>query len=144
MKIMNQYDDFPDFMLSVVNAAVRKLPGLFRDETVRLDVEKALHEGWEYFTSITSVIDRSELTDRDYLALSKNTWLAFATLGLGADSSTGGSAMLINLQRHREIPIAIRNVGLMYKTRFENLLGERVSIDSLVEKASDELVRMIK
>lgn len=141
---MNQYEDFPEFLLEALKLAEKKHKSLFQNKTLMDNIEMALHEGWEYFVSITSVIDRPEMTEKVYSMLACNTWLARITLGLGAVTSSGGSGLVMNLQKHREIPVAIRNVGLMYKNQFDSHKGEQNYLDDLKGEVSRELVRWIE
>lgn len=141
---MNQYEDFHAFMLSVMNLSEKKHPNSFQDKEVMKNVKLALGEGWEYFVSITSAIDHPKMTEKEYSMLASNTWLARITLGLGAITPLGGSGLVMNLQKHREIPVAIRNVGLMYKDQFDSHKGEQNYLDDLKGEVSMKIVRLME
>lgn len=142
--VVNQYEDFEEFLLAALKLAENKHQSLIQNRTLMNNIEMALHEGWEYFVSITSVIDRPEMTEKVYSMLASNTWLARITLGLGAITPLGGSGLVMNLQKHREIPVAIRNVGLMYKDKFDSHKGEQNYLDELKGEVSMKIVRSME
>lgn len=141
---MNKYEDYSAFLLSTIDLAKEQQPGLFQNTIVWEDIKKILGIGWEYFISITSVIDRPEITENDYFTLSKNAWLATQTLVLGRETTMGASELVLNLHKHREIPLAIKAVGLKYKDRFERSEEKEMYLDVLMEEVAETLKQQLK
>ncbi|MDE6176527.1 MAG: hypothetical protein K2F71_03205, partial [Paramuribaculum sp.] len=145
------YYDYGDFMVAVIEEADRKSRrGFYKSlmellgaknsfENLYKIIVRILEVNWESFVAVCALLILGAVAFIAALA-------AFTVGGIGAIvivalAAYGGVKAIKLLYENKKAPLAIYEVGKLYKDRFYSHIGEYSYIDSLIDEASSELVR---
>lgn len=144
---MSKYNNFEDFMQSVINEAdtkCRKQKGISLADayeapsTIQEMIRIVIGKGWWVFVALVALLALGPFAFGAAL-------LGFGATGAGtvvllALASFGGVAAIRLLYKNRILPIAVNETGEKYKSDFNSHIGDVVYIDSLTNSASDYLL----
>lgn len=147
---MSKYDRFEDFMLEVVNRADEKCKS--RKGVSLNDLYKVKHanvlkiilvlisHGWTVFLAVVALLVLGPWAFGVSLAAFMTTpvgWVVAAALAL-----LGGAAAIKALYQNRKLPLAIKETGEKYKARFKSNINNVTVVNSLLDDASDYLLKI--
>lgn len=144
---MSRYHSFNDFMTDVLDRADnicrdRHEVGLedlysVSNDTLR-NVGKLIKAGWRVFIAVVVLFGAGAigLVSATLVFLSTPIgWIVTAILGIAA---------LVKIQQmysERVLPNAVRDVGEVYKDKWESVEGNRPAIDQLMDEAAMQIVK---
>lgn len=144
---MSKYHNFEDFMQSVINEADRKcisrysksLSDIYDANASIIRMTRALIEhGWLSLIAICGLLILGPIA---FAA----ACLSFAAtpigiVAIGALAAFGGASALRTLYRNKVLPLAVKGTGEKFKSEFNAHRGEESYIESLIDRASDDLI----
>ncbi|MBQ3843603.1 MAG: hypothetical protein II817_01320 [Bacteroidales bacterium] len=127
---MDKYNRFDEFMLAVMDKARDKNPILFDDKTVYDDMKTVL--GCAGVAMVSLLASPSMCGATIYNSVYRSHFSRYYK------SETQ------NLSSHKNVSLAVKNVGMMFKNRFDSHVGEKMYVDALVDDAANELIDQLK
>lgn len=146
---MSRYNKFEDFMQTVINEADRKcrirrgesLTDAFRVHIKTAQIIKAIIDsGWWVFAALVGILSLGVFGFGAAVVAFCSTPAGIIVLAV-----LGGAGVLgiRELYKDRILPKAVKNTGDRYKNEFELHVNEVSYIDSLVDRASDNLLSRV-
>ena len=143
---MSKYNNFENFMSAVINEADnisrnRRGYPLYEaydaPERVIVIVSKIIDNGWTKFVAVVALLALGPFAfGAAFLAFIGNP-IGIA-LGI-ALAAYGGVKAIKYLYENRKLPLAIKEVGDRYKSRFEAHRNETSYLDRLIDEAATDL-----
>ena len=144
---MSKYNNFEDFMQSVLNEAdskCRQQKGVSLSDaynapgTIQDMILLVIKKGWWVFVALVAILALGPLAFAAALVGFGST--GAGTIGLLALACFGGVSAIRLLYKNRILPIAVKETGELYKSDFNAHIGEISYIDDLSNRASDYLL----
>ncbi len=154
-RIVRRYQEFKHFMIDVIDESDRKsrvrysksLEDLCQLTDSILDGLKIILKvaGWPGFIAVATLLALGPAAFG--VSLTSFTITPMGWVIIGALTAVGGAYFVKVLYRNRLLSLAIKEVGSRYKERYSAAArasaGEKILlIDSLLDEASDELIRL--
>lgn len=143
---MSKYNNFEDFMQSVINEADRKCRNQYgKSLTEALDVAAntitivmaIIRKGWWILVALVAILALGPIGFSAAVIAFGATPAGIAVLAILAALGVGGMKVLY---KNRILPIIVKEVGEYYKSEFNNHRNESYYIDCLIDRASDRLL----
>ncbi len=138
---MNRYDSFEIFMVDVVNKAnsISNLNDLFdvKYEALISTMTNIIKSGWWVFVGLCVLLAAGPIAFGIGLGAFLLTPIGLviaAVLGVTA------AAILKQIYKNRELPLAIKRIGSNYEQRWKDAKGNIPTIDSLFTSAVTDLL----
>ena len=144
---MSKYYNFEDFMQSVINEADRKcirrysksLSDAYDVNASIMKMMKVLIEhGWTLFIAIASLLILGPFAFGAACLTFASTPIGI--VAIGALAVFGGVSALKTLYKNKVLPLSVKETGEKYKSEFNSHIGQESYIDSLIDRASDDLI----
>lgn len=145
---MSKYNKFEDFMQSVVNEADRKCRSRYGKSladaydvsaVITKMVQALIEHGWWVFIGVVALLALGPFAFGAASLAFISTPVGIATVG--ALAVFGGVSAIKTLYKNRILPLSVKETGEYFKSDFNSHLNQVSYIDSLVQKASDMLLK---
>lgn len=145
---MSKYNNFEDFMQSVVNDADRKCKSrhgksLAEAYDVSAVITKMINaligHGWWVFIGVVALLALGPIGFGAACIAFVSTPVGM--IAVGALAVFGGATAIRTLYRNRILPMAVKETGEYFKSDFNSHLNNTSYIDSLEQRASDMLLQ---
>ena len=127
-----RYNNFSVFMADVTEHATRRASHMSLVYYICVNILKSTG-GWPLLLAICAMLTLSSIAFGVAITTFLITPLGLIIMGFG------GGAVLWKLYKEKALPLAIKKIGQQYKERYEQASGSLSQIDSLFDKAVDDL-----
>lgn len=146
---MSRYNKFEDFMQSVINEADRKcrirrgesLTDAFSVHIKTAEIVKnIIDKGWWVLVALVGILSLGLFGFGAALVAFCSTPAGIIVLAVLGGTGVAG---IRELYKNRILPKAVKRTGDLYKAEFDRHINEVSYIDSMVDRASDNLLSRV-